>query len=300
MNPDLELVEVGANESFKVWSHGYPFRTVRWHFHPEYEIHLITATSGRMFVGDHVGTFRPGNLVMTGPNLPHNWISDVPDGEEVPERCLVLQFSAAFADGCVGLFPELGFVSELLAASSRGIMFSAASGERAEPCLRDLLVADGSRRIMLFLDMLDLLHRDGERQVLASHGYQSSDVLNGQPLNHVLRHIRRNLSGDLRERDLATLSGYSSSAFSRAFRRHTGMNFKPYLNGLRIKHACDLLVQTERRVSDICFEAGFNNLSNFNRQFTAQKAMPPSLYREHHRANAAMAETRHQHQGGHS
>ena len=63
MQPDLELVAVRRDESFKVWSHGYPYRTVRWHFHPEYEIHLIVATTGKMFVGDHISSYTPGNLV---------------------------------------------------------------------------------------------------------------------------------------------------------------------------------------------------------------------------------------------
>ena len=75
-----------------MWSHGYPYRTVRWHFHPEYEIQLVTSTTGRYFVGDYIANFAPGNLVMTGTNLPHNWVSNVPQGERVDERCLILQF----------------------------------------------------------------------------------------------------------------------------------------------------------------------------------------------------------------
>lgn len=35
LQPDLELVRIGERESFKAWEHGYPFHTVRWHFHPE-------------------------------------------------------------------------------------------------------------------------------------------------------------------------------------------------------------------------------------------------------------------------
>ena len=81
MKPDLEVVQIGRGESFKAWEHGYPFRTVRWHFHPEYEIHHVVATAGRYFVGDFIGEFEPGNLVLTGPNLPHNWVSDVAPGE---------------------------------------------------------------------------------------------------------------------------------------------------------------------------------------------------------------------------
>ena len=93
MEPDLEVVQIRRGESFKAWSHGYPFRTVRWHFHPEYELHLVVATSGRYFVGDFIGEFEPGNLVLTGPNLPHNWVSDIPEGTSVPLRGRIIQFS---------------------------------------------------------------------------------------------------------------------------------------------------------------------------------------------------------------
>lgn len=288
-DPDLELVEVPRNGSFKVWSHGYPFRTVRWHFHPEYEIHLITATSGRAFVGDHIGAFQPGNLVLTGPNLPHNWISDVPEGTEISQRCLVLQFTAEFASGVAALFPEMAFLKALLAEAGRGVEFAPRTGVAARPIMGELLSAAGGRRLELLFALLGLLHADGRRRPLASAGYRPvpAETMN-QPLNHVLAHIGRNLAYNLRETDLAALSGYSPSAFCRAFQRHTGMTFVSYVNGLRIGRACELLIGSQRRITDICFEVGFNNLSNFNRQFLAQKSMPPSAFRNHHRSQAAL------------
>jgi AraC-like DNA-binding protein len=292
--PDLELVEVPRNGSFKVWSHGYPFRTVRWHFHPEYEIHLITATTGRAFVGDHIGTFRPGNLVLTGPNLPHNWISDVPAGTEVSQRCLVLQFTAAFASGLTALLPEMAFLDGLLAEAGRGLEFTPATGDAARPIMDELLVAAGGRRLELLFALLGLLQADRKRRPLASAGYRPvpADAPGNtmeQPLNHVLAHIGRNLGNDLRESDLAALSGYTRSAFCRAFRRHTGMGFVAYVNSLRIGRACELLTGGQDRIVDICFEVGFSNLSNFNRQFLAQKSMPPSAFRSHHLGQAAAA-----------
>ncbi len=284
--PDLEIVDVRAGESFKVWAHGYPFRTVRWHFHPEYEIHLITATQGRAFVGDHIGPFAPGNLVMTAPNLPHNWLSDVPSGVAVPERCLVLQFSAAFAQRCVGAFPELSFLPELLGEAARGVQFSAEAGAAAEPVMRALLTAPGAARLAAFFELLDILRSSASRRMLASVGYRPNPATYmTQPLNHVLNHIGRNLSSDLRESELAELSGYSASAFSRAFHRQTGMTFVRYVNSMRINRACEMLISGERRITDICFEVGFNNLSNFNRQFLAHKGMAPRAFRSHHRAN---------------
>jgi hypothetical protein len=107
MKPDLEVVQIGRAESFKAWEHGYPFRTVRWHFHPELELHYVVSTSGRYFVGDFIGTFTPGNLVLTGPNLPHNWVSDTAPGEVVTVRNRIVQFTESFVADAARLMPEL-------------------------------------------------------------------------------------------------------------------------------------------------------------------------------------------------
>lgn len=288
--PDLEVVAVPRDESFKVWSHGYPYRTVRWHFHPEYEIHLITATTGKYFVGDHIGDFAPGNLVMTGSNLPHNWVSNVPQDTRVDERCLVLQFDAEFAARAITAFPELKRVEALLDASRWGVLFTQKTGAAAEPVMRELLGAQGIRRITLFISLLDLLSQSTEQVKLASAAYRADPARYAEThINHVLTYIGKNLSQELRETELAALAGQSVSAFSRYFRRHTGVPFVQYVNRLRINLACQLLMAGELSITDICYRVGFNNLSNFNRQFLLLKEMSPSKWRAFQQLNAASA-----------
>ncbi len=290
MEPDLELVQVRDDQSFKVWSHGYPYRTVRWHFHPEYELHLVTATQGTRYVGDHIGPFSAGDLVLAGPNLPHNWISEVPPGEAVPERCLILQFTGAFVRGCLTTFPELRFIELLLTEAFRGVRFSAALAERVAPRMRALLDASEARRIALFIEILDLVGHAEERVPLASIGFRPDpSAYLSSAMNLVLQHIDRNLTGDLCEPEVAKLSRQSVSAFSRAFRRHTGMTFVQYVNSLRIELACQHLCQADLTVAEICYEVGFNNVSNFNRQFLAAKGMPPSKFRSLRRSGSRMA-----------
>ncbi|MCP1118244.1 AraC family transcriptional regulator [Robbsia andropogonis] len=280
VQPDIELVEVPRNESFKVWSHGYPYRTVRWHCHPEYEIHLITETSGKYFVGDYIGDFVPGNLVMTGMHLPHNWVSSVPGGCDVDERSLVLQFDAQFISEAIGVFPELASVEPLLDASRRGVLFSARTGALAEPIFRKLLQAKGPLRISLFVTLLDLLARSAERIQLASTVYRADASQQARArINNVLSYIARNISQEMRETEFAELTGQSPSAFSRYFRRHTGVSFVQYINRLRINLACQLVMAGELSITDICFKVGFNNLSNFNRQFLLLQGMSPSRWR---------------------
>jgi AraC-like DNA-binding protein len=290
LQPDLELVAVPRDESLKVWSHGYPYRTVRWHFHPEYEIQVITSTTGKYFVGDFIGSFEPGNLVMTGPNLPHNWVSNVPHGERVDERCLILQFDAEVIAQAVKAFPELKRVECLLDASRWGVLFTPKTGAAAEPIMREMLGAQGMRRITLFLALLDLLVQGTEQVKLASAAYRADPSHYAETrINHVLSYIGKNLSQELRETELAELAGQSASAFSRYFRRHTGVPFVQYVNRLRINLACQLLMSGELSITDICYQVGFNNLSNFNRQFLLLKEMSPSRWRAYQQLNAASA-----------
>lgn len=281
MKPDLEVVQIREGESFKAWSHGYPFHTVRWHFHPEYEIHLVVATEGRYFVGDFIGEFEPGNLILTGPNLPHNWVSDVPKDVTVPLRCRIIQFSEDFIGGVMGVFPELAALGPVLEASRRGLLFSRETAALIAPFMEELMTAQGARRIELFMLISGALSRAQGTEMLASAGYlpDPSGYMSAG-MNKALAFIREHLTVPFSEADLAEIAGQSTSAFSRAFRRHTGMSLVQYVKRLRINLACQILMSDEQAsITDICFEVGFNNLSNFNRQFLAEKGMPPSQFR---------------------
>lgn len=90
LSPHKEFIVHGKDESIKYRRHGSPSPLIRWHSHPEYELHFIQETEGRFFVGDFSGHFKPGNLVLTGPGLPHNWISDTAANVEV--RDIIIQF----------------------------------------------------------------------------------------------------------------------------------------------------------------------------------------------------------------
>src|SRR5262245_62169620 len=104
-------------------AHGFPTPLARWHCHDEYELHLIVATSGKAFVGDWIGPFQPGHVVLCGPRLPHNWISvDLPEGG-VAERDLVIQFRHEPIERAAATIPELADALPMLERSRHGIEF---------------------------------------------------------------------------------------------------------------------------------------------------------------------------------
>jgi len=140
--------------------------------------------------------------------------------------------------------------------------------------------------------MLDHLGRDADRTPLASAKFRlDPSVYMSKAMNSVLDFVGRNVAGELKEADLAKLNGQSLSAFSRSFRKLTGLTFVQYVTAMRIELACQHLTQDDLTVTEICYEIGFNNVSNFNRQFLLLKGMPPSkfrtLYREGMRLVAA-------------
>lgn len=290
MQPDLELVHIRKGESFAAWMHGYPFRTVRWHYHPEYEIHLVTATTGTFYIGDHVGGFGPGQLIMTGPNLPQNWISDIAPGEAVPLRSLVIQFPEEFIEDATASMAEMQVLRPLLDRSRRGLLFDDRTSVHVRPLMERLVEAQGLRRLALFWEILDLLANAPDPEVLASLSFELDLTRIGDSgINRALSHLRENLTEQVEESELADMVGQSQSAFSRAFKRHTGTTLVRYRNQLRVDLACQmLLTDTETRVAEICYDVGFSNLSNFNRHFLKLKGMSPSQFRTTFAANKAL------------
>ena len=292
MQPDLELVHIRKGESFSAWMHGYPFRTVRWHYHPEYEIHLVVATSGKFYIGDFVGDFEPGQLIVTGPNLPQNWISDIEPGEIVPLRSLVVQFPQSFIDAACAQMPEMDAVRPLLERSRRGLLFDADTSRKVRPLIERLIEAQGLARLALFWEILDRLVQ-GQHEVLASLSFQLDlSRFNDSGINRAIAYLKDHLTEQIDEAELAEMVGQSQSAFSRAFKRHTGTTLVRYRNQLRVDLACQmLLTNVDIKVADICYEVGFANLSNFNRHFQNLKGMSPSQFKAQFAANRNLAMT---------
>jgi AraC-like DNA-binding protein len=260
-------------------AHGYPTPLARWHFHDEYELHLITATSGKAFVGDWIGPFQPGHLVLCGPRLPHNWISlDLPEGG-VAERDLVIQFSHEPIARAADHLSELTEVMPLLERARHGIEFFGIS-QRAREHFEAVKSARGLRRLAAFCDYLADLARCTDYRLLSNVQMQASeDDASLDRINAVVARLTDDIAQPISMSDVAAELGMSESRFSRFFRRATGNNFTDFVNRVRINRACQLLMESERLVTHICFEVGFNNVANFNRRFLEIKGMTPSEFR---------------------
>lgn len=279
--PELEVVDPQPNESIRYLQHGSDSSLIRWHYHAEYELHLIVATKGKMFVGDHIGNFGPKTLVLAGPNLPHNWISQIDDDdEEVPLRDRVVQFSGDFIERCCQAMPELGILMPLLQRSRRGVMFDQATAVAVEPLFEALGAESGFPRIVVFFRIMEHLARTENFRLLSSMSFENLiDESTAQRVNLAVNYIVEHYQSGLALDEVAALLTMTPTAFSKFFKRNTGLRFIEFVNNLRVSRACERLVHSDDPITDICFEVGFNNIANFNRRFQALKGMTPSDYR---------------------
>ena len=259
--------------------HGFPTPLARWHYHDEYELHLIVVTSGKAFVGDWIGQFQPGHLVLTGPRLPHNWISlDVPEGG-VELRDRVIQFLHAPIEKACASVPELSEVLPLLERARNGIEFFGLS-ERARVYFEKIKNSRGLERFGVFCQFMGDLARCTDYQLLSSAQLQScDDDVSLEQINSIVNQLSESISRAPSLSEFAEQFGMSESRFSRFFRRATGNNFIDFVNRVRISRACLLLMESNRYVTHICYDVGFNNVANFNRRFLEIKGMTPSEFR---------------------
>lgn len=261
-------------------AHGYPTPLARWHYHDEYELHIITSTTGKVFVGDWIGHFEPGQVVLTGPRLPHNWVStgDMP-GDGVAQRDLVIQFLHEPLQQSAEHIAELATVMPLLDRARHGIEFFGLS-ERAQHHWHAVKMSHGLQRFAAFCAFLSDLASCTDYRLLSSVQLQSNendDELDRieSVVNLIMERFGEPLSAPHMARDLAM----SESQFSRFFRKTTGNTFTDFVNRVRVNRACQLLMGSEQQITHICYEVGFNNVANFNRRFLEIKGMTPSEFR---------------------
>ena len=260
-------------------AHGFPTPLARWHHHDEYELHLIVATSGKAFVGDWIGPFSPGHLVLVGPRLPHNWVSMDLDGQSVAQRDLVIQFAHGPIAAAAQHLPELAEALPLLDRARHGIEFFGL-GERAQAHWQQVKRHRGLPRLAAFCDFLADLARCTDYRLLSAVQMQAADDdAELDQINAIVNRLTSDVAQPLVAAEVAAGLGMSESRFSRFFRRATGNTFTDFVNRVRINRACQLLMESDRAVGHICYEVGFNNLANFNRRFLEIKGLTPTEFR---------------------
>lgn len=271
---------IGSSFSHIVYDHF----TMPWHYHNEYELILITSGGGKRFVGDYIDDFKPGDLVLFGAKLPHyhmcyGLINNEPDKIST---CEVIQFNEAILPSNIHDLEEFRMINDLLMRSHRGIKFNRPpSIERIQRMMRYIDSLNGIRRVSALFRILELLGRLTDYQLLTRNEYSLNLIGDddNDPVNRVYKYLHENFKNDISLDQLASKLGFNTSALCRHYKRRVQKSIFESLQEIRIGFACKLLLTSSLSVSQVCFEVGYKNISNFNRQFKNSLNMTPTEYK---------------------
>lgn len=254
---------------------------VFWHFHPEYQLTFVLRGEGKRFVGDDVSPFKSGDLVLTGPNLPHMWCSSRPrTSGSRPHEAIIIQFPGTIFGGPFLDLPEMAPVRRLLEKSAQGIRFGDVARKKVAPRMIRMGRLRGLARLIELLEILRILSQVPPERTLSSRAFAPSARIGDRDrIDAICKFAAENSTKPIALSQAASAAHMSVPAFTRFFRKSTGKTFLEYLTEIRVGSACRLLVETDKSASEVCFAAGFRNVSTFNRRFLELKGVTPREFR---------------------
>ena len=253
------------------------------HNHSVYELNFVENAKGvRRIVGDSQEVIGDYDLcLITSPDLEHVWEQNECHSGDIRE--ITVQFDFSMSDETLFGRNPYASITRMMQDAKKGLSFPLQAIMKVYGMLDTLSsVKDGFYAVQQFLTILYELSRCENARTLASSSYAKVTVEDddSRRILKVKNFISKNYMDELRLPELASLAGMSSSAFSRFFKLHTGRNISEYIIDLRLGYAARMLVDTAKSISEIGFDCGFNNLSNFNRIFKKKKGCSPSEFRE--------------------
>lgn len=254
-----------------------------WHYHPEYELVLVTRSTGRRMVGDNIGYFKEGDLVFMGSGLPHVWINDpefIKGEADTIADAIVIHFVEDFLGETFLQIPEVENFKNFLQLSRHGMVINGEAKEKIITIMTDMPDMNGLKRLASLFTIFDVLANTTEYQLLASPGFVDCTHLKSTDrFSKITEYIMKNFDEDIALPEIAGVANMAVTTFCNFFKEHYRQTFVEYLNSVRIGHACKLLAEEDQKIFKVAYECGFNNLANFNRQFKKMKMMSPSKYR---------------------
>ena len=256
----------------------------RYHYHPEYQISLVQEGNGVLLAGNGLSNFSPGDVFMFAPNIPHLFRKDSEE-TTIPlmERSHLL--SIFFLDSSFGnqffQLPEMKKIQELLLTAKKGLKLLPPLAKKISPLMIEMNKLSGARQLLHFLELLHQISLSKQWRMICLNSPEIVSRADSYfPLRKVMQYIRRNFDRSLTLEEVAGVANLSKYAFCRYFRQSTHKSFITFLNEFRISMACKYLADHQYSVSQIGFLAGYNNLSNFYRQFKKVMNCTPAKYRK--------------------
>ncbi|MBL7817842.1 MAG: helix-turn-helix domain-containing protein [Saprospiraceae bacterium] len=289
MKPLLKKSLESLNQSYIVRTLKEPFFDPNWHFHPHYQLFTVVEGFGTRFIGDDIRHFEAGDTVFLGPNLPHLWRSDRVYFERpstLQTQGIVVYFTVDFLGSDFFEKPEMYALKQLLKNSERGLDIQNTMRETVVEDLKELTILRGFDGILKVLSVLQKLAQTNDYQFITSPHYENNyKISETERMRLVHEYVMKHYKEKISLSAVAALANMTEAAFCRYFKSRTNKTFSDFVSEIRIGHACKLLLDNKMSVAQVCYESGYNTVSNFNSQFKALKGQSPKQYQKMYMAD---------------
>lgn len=284
MKPHLLKVALNPESSFNIIQReGIGFYN-QWHFHPEIELIYIHKGRGTRFIGTDVHRFEPDEMFLFGSNLAHMWRCDPEyfrEGAEQKAEVTIIYFHHDFLGDKFFNIPELKSIDLLLEKAKQGIKITGDTKTEVKNLMTQLSEAKGFERIIMLLTILEKIANSKEKRYINPVYHEEKiDPTEATRLNKVFQYVSDNFQRKISLSEIASVANLSAKAFCRYFKSKTRKTFYDFLLEVRVAHACNLLLEKDMTIYEVCYECGFNNLSNFNRYFKKIMNKTPTGYKQ--------------------
>lgn len=267
-------------ESFYIERKKAPYYGMHWHYHEEFELMYSMKGEGVRIVGDNMDHFNENELVFLGSNVPHLFKHEE-KGNPLPVDFIVIKFNALF-DGQYPLFqlPEFSKINQFLTNSNRGILFSKQTIEKVKEYLIKITESSDADRFIYLFTILNILASETDFEQLSEEPFSLRKSAKGEDRTQkVIDYISVNYTKNITLEDLAEVAYMTTNSFCRFFKDRTGKTAFQFLREFRINKACQMLINGEKSIAEICYDTGFNSFSSFNRIFKKLKNISASEYK---------------------
>ena len=280
MRATYEAVQPDSTASFRVRTFVEEVFTVPYHYHPEYALTLIVAGQGKRYVGSHLATYAPGDLVLRGANVPHCWKTEPGPPDEIRAVSIVGHFTHDFLGAAFFGKAELRPLAQLLQRSANGLRFVGGAQAHAQQQMQRLGQESNALSRLLLLGILQGLAATTEYAVLDPHySARAAAPAERERFHLIMTYLVEYFREEITLAQVANVASLSPSAFCKYFKNITRRTFIQTVLDYRLQYATQQLVQTSRPVAEICYDSGFQDVSYFNRTFRACYSQSPLHYR---------------------
>ncbi len=276
MKIQKEIVLPDPGQSFKLFKPRLR-NNFYWHYHPEYELVYVEATTGIRHVGQHISSFMESDLVLIGPNIPH---LNFDYGLQTAYKQIVVQLKENFLGDAFKEAPELLAIQRLFEKANRGLSFAGTIKAVVADKLRNMQGLNHFEQLLCLLQIFQLLACAKEVTALNNQDTSVKLFLNDKiRMGSVYKYIHANYNESPDVNKVAASVHLSTAAFCRYFKKQTNITFTDFVNQYRITQAKTLLLQ-EKSISEVCYEVGFDSLSYFNKLFKKITGENPSVFKK--------------------